>query len=177
MTLTIDAPAVRSLRRLHLVRGAVAIAWAALFAVVSPHLGVATLALAVAYPVLDVVASYVAARAGGPSSRVLWVGTATSAVAAVALAVVALDDRKATLLVWGVWAIVSGALQLGEGLLRRRELGGQWPALLSGGLSVLAGAGFVASAPGATSLAGPAGYAVLGGVFFLVSALRSGRSA
>jgi hypothetical protein len=50
--------------------------------------------------------------------------------------------------------------------------------ILSGGLSVLAGAAFVAmaSSPG-TTLAGLAGYALLGGIFFLVSALRLGRTA
>ena len=48
--------------------------------------------------------------------------------------------------------------------------------IVSGALSVLAGASFVlaASTPGA-GLAPVAGYALLGGVFFLVSALRLGR--
>ena len=49
--------------------------------------------------------------------------------------------------------------------------------ILSGGISVLAGAGFVASSRAGTSVTGIAGYAVLGGVFFLVSALRLGRAA
>jgi len=40
---------------------------------------------------------------------------------------------------------------------------------------VLAGASFVLSAADADSLGSIAGYAVLGGVFFLVSALRLGR--
>jgi uncharacterized membrane protein HdeD (DUF308 family) len=59
----------------------------------------------------------------------------------------------------------------------RRRLGGQWPLVLSGGISVLAGTAFalMAGAPGA-ALTGVAGYATLGGVFFLVSALRLGRS-
>jgi hypothetical protein len=47
--------------------------------------------------------------------------------------------------------------------------------IASGAISVLAGVSFVllASGPGA-SLAGVAGYALLGGVFFLVSGLRLG---
>ncbi|MEU4745949.1 hypothetical protein AB0G02_36565, partial [Actinosynnema sp. NPDC023658] len=60
----------------------------------------------------------------------------------------------------------------------RRRVGGQWPMILSGGISVLAGASFITTASGADpSLSALAGYAVLGGVFFLVSALRLGRTA
>ena len=49
--------------------------------------------------------------------------------------------------------------------------------IASGSISVLAGVAFVlmASTAGA-SLAGLAGYALLGGIFFLVSALRLGRT-
>jgi hypothetical protein len=48
--------------------------------------------------------------------------------------------------------------------------------ILSGGISVVAGTSFIlqASADGA-SLTNLAGYALLGGIFFLVSALRLGR--
>jgi hypothetical protein len=50
--------------------------------------------------------------------------------------------------------------------------------MLSGGISVVAGTGFIlmAGAPSA-SLINVAGYAALGGVFFLVSALRLRRVA
>jgi hypothetical protein len=62
--------------------------------------------------------------------------------------------------------------------VRRRTMGGQWPMILSGGISVLAGANFVIGASAANpSLSNVAGYAVLGGIFFLVSALRLGRAA
>ena len=47
--------------------------------------------------------------------------------------------------------------------------------MLSGGISVLAGGSFAASASSADSVTQVAGYAVLGGVFFLVSAVRLGR--
>ena len=49
--------------------------------------------------------------------------------------------------------------------------------ILSGGLSVLAGSSFIlmAGAPG-VKLTNVAGYAVVGGIFFLVSALRLGRA-
>jgi hypothetical protein len=50
--------------------------------------------------------------------------------------------------------------------------------ILSGGISVLAGASFIAMASrDDASLTSLAGYAVLGGVFFLISAIRLGRAA
>jgi hypothetical protein len=50
--------------------------------------------------------------------------------------------------------------------------------IISGGLPVLVGGSFIAAAgAGNPTLAGAAGYAVAGGVFFLVSALRLGRAA
>ncbi|MEU6564665.1 hypothetical protein [Nocardia nova] len=60
----------------------------------------------------------------------------------------------------------------------RYRLGGQWAMILSGGISVLAGGSFIAMAdvPDAT-LRSLAGYAVLGGIFFLVSAIRLHRLA
>ena len=62
--------------------------------------------------------------------------------------------------------------------VRRRALGGQLPLILSGGISVLAGVAFVVQSGAAgASLKGLAGYATLGGIFFLVSALRLRRAA
>ncbi|WP_312878344.1 DUF308 domain-containing protein [Lentzea indica] len=77
---------------------------------------------------------------------------------------------------WGAWAIVSGLAQLAAGVTRR-SLGGQWPMIISGAISTVAGTSFIlqATSEGAT-LSNLAGYAAIGGVFFLVSALRLGGS-
>lgn len=78
--------------------------------------------------------------------------------------------------VWGAWAVVSGLIQLFVGVARW-SMGGQWAMILSGGISVLAGGSFIRGAsqddPSLTALAG---YATLGGIFFLVSAIRLSRS-
>ena len=165
------------LRRLYLVRFAFAIVWAALFALTSSPFGTAALALAVLYPVFDVAAAVTDARsasAGSRSTVALYVNMAVSAAAAIALAVVGTGDVGDVLLVWGAWAIAAGAVQLAVGIQRRAQPG-HYPMIFSGALSIVAGTSFVASAHDATSLAAVAGYAVLGGVFFLVSALRLGR--
>jgi uncharacterized membrane protein HdeD (DUF308 family) len=174
-TATTDATPV--LRKLYFGRFAFAIVWAAAFGLTASPYGSAALALAVLYPVFDVVAAAIDARsaaAAGRSRVALYLNIGVSAVAAVALGVVGTGDVGDVLRVWGAWAIASGAVQLAVGVQRRAQKG-HYPMIFSGGISILAGSSFVISAHDATKLTSIAGYAVLGGVFFLVSALRLGR--
>jgi uncharacterized membrane protein HdeD (DUF308 family) len=131
----------------------------------------------VAYPVFDVAAAVVDAGSSKTAKPVagLYVNVVISLLATAGLAVAASSGIPGVLRVWGSWAIVSGLVQLVVGVLRR-GLGGQWPMILSGGISVVAGASFILQATkDGASLTTLAGYATLGGVFFLVSALRLGR--
>ncbi len=168
-----------TLRRLYLVRFGFALVWAALLFVAASHLGPVTATLLVLYPLFDVAAAVIDARSSGSrgSVRALSVNIAISSVAAIGLVVATMSGVPAVLGVWGLWAVVAGLVQLVVAI-RRRTMGGQWAMIASGSISVLAGVSFVvmASGPGA-SLTALAGYALLGGVFFLVSALRQGRAA
>ncbi|GAA2286584.1 membrane protein [Streptomyces ruber] len=149
-----------------------------LFATAS-DLGPIAVTLLVPNPLSDVAAAVTDARTSRAGGRVpgLYANIVISSLAAVALAYAASSGVPAALRVWGAWAIASGLVQLVVGV-GRRKLGGQWAMIVSGALSVLAGTSFClqASTDGA-SLTGLAGYATLGGVFFLVSALRLGRTA
>jgi uncharacterized membrane protein HdeD (DUF308 family) len=170
-----------ALRRLYFARFGFAVIWAAAFATTGSSLGVLAGALLVLYPAFDVLAAVVDARSGGSDrgtapSNGLYVNIAISTVAAVGLAVAASDDIAAVLHVWGAWAVVAGLVQLYVAISRRR-LGGQGAMIASGGISVVAGTTFVLSASDATTMVNLAGYAVLGGIFFLVSAVRLGRRA
>jgi uncharacterized membrane protein HdeD (DUF308 family) len=72
---------------------------------------------------------------------------------------------------------VSGIVQFVVGI-SRRALGGQWPMILSGALSTAAGTTFILqAAQDGAGLSTLAGYAAIGGIFFLVSALRLGHAA
>jgi uncharacterized membrane protein HdeD (DUF308 family) len=167
-----------ALRRLYLVRFGFALVWAILLFLTASNGSALTALLLVVYPVFDVAAAVVDVRAQrGGASRTLVATITVSTLAAVGLAVALTSGIPAALRVWGAWAIVAGVLQLVVAVGRRR-LGGQWAMVVSGALSVVAGTAFVVQsfAPGA-SLVTVAGYALLGGVFFLVSALRLGRAA
>ncbi|MFF8578135.1 hypothetical protein ACF05R_05330 [Streptomyces albidoflavus] len=180
---TASTPAAASpaaaLRKLYFLRFAFAAAWAALLLTTAGTLTTLTAVLLVAYPLFDVgcaVADLRSARPEGRPERGLYVNAALSTLTAVGLAVAATSGIPAVLRVWGAWAITAGLVQLAVGVARR-GLGGQWAMIASGGISTLAGASFVAQAGGAdASLGALAGYAFLGGVFFLVSALRLGRT-
>jgi uncharacterized membrane protein HdeD (DUF308 family) len=178
MTATVEtrtsgtAPA---LRRLYFARFGFAVVWAGVLALTASELGVAAGVLLVLYPLVDVAAAVVDARASG--ARELVLNIVISSLAALGLALAATSGIPAALRVWGAWAVLAGIVQLIVAL-RRRRLGGQWAMILSGGISVLAGASFIAMASrDDASLTSLAGYAVLGGVFFLISAIRLGRAA
>lgn len=168
-----------ALRRLYFVRFAFAIVWAVLLFTTKTHLGPLATTLLILYPLFDVGAAVVDARSSGAtgSARGLYVNIAISLLAAVGMVIATGSGVPAVLRVWGAWAIVAGLIQLIVAL-GRRKLGGQWPMILSGGLSVLAGASFVAGASASNpALTNVGGYAVLGAIFFLVSAIRLGRAA
>jgi uncharacterized membrane protein HdeD (DUF308 family) len=103
---------------------------------------------------------------------VQWVNVVVSVVVAVVLGWASAVSIATVLAVWGVWAIGSGLPQLVTAICNRRS-GGQVAQMLSGGISVLAGVGFlVQGLQGATEAGGLAGYAALGGIFFLISGVR-----
>jgi uncharacterized membrane protein HdeD (DUF308 family) len=182
-TATTTTDTVRPLRRLYGIRFGFALVWAVLLVVTAsltaPALGPVSATLLVLYPLFDVAAAIVDVRSSGAgrSAPGLWVNVVISGLAAVGLLVAVMSGIPAVLGVWGAWAVVAGLVQLVVAI-RRRALGGQWAMIASGSISVLAGVSFVVMAanPGAT-LTSVAGYALLGGIFFLVSALGLGRAA
>ncbi|HJP76452.1 MAG TPA: hypothetical protein VJ914_19445 [Pseudonocardiaceae bacterium] len=164
-----------SLRRLYFVRFGFALIWAAALVATMSKLNPLSVTLLVLYPVFDVAAAVVDARSAKDTKPGLYMNMAISLLAGIGLALAASSGIHGVLRVWGIWAIVSGLIQLAVALARR-GLGGQWPMIVSGAISTVAGASFIVQAaqPNA-SLTALAGYATLGGIFFLVSAIRLGR--
>jgi uncharacterized membrane protein HdeD (DUF308 family) len=162
--------------RIFLIRGVIAIAWAAVFVAVSDSLTtgltVGAGVLLVLYPLIDAVATLIDARSQhGSARRLLLVNAGSSIVAAVALGVAATGSVAAVFVVFGVWAAVSGAAQLVVALRRRAQLGNQWPLLLANGVSVIGGVAFlIAAAVGHPKLSMLAIYAATGGTEFVIQA-------
>jgi uncharacterized membrane protein HdeD (DUF308 family) len=182
MTITAESSAVAtatSLRNLYFVRFGFAIVWAAGMFAVGKSLGPVTAALLVLYPLFDVAAAIVDFRSSKTARPTvgLYFNMTLSLLTTIGLGVAVTSGIPAVLRVWGAWAITAGIVQLIVAVSRYR-LGGQWAMILSGGISVLAGSSFILQAGTPKGmLTSVAGYAVLGGVFFLVSALRLNRVA
>jgi uncharacterized membrane protein HdeD (DUF308 family) len=170
-------------RRIAIVRAVLALVWAAALVIAvgdevpstSSDVPIAAAALLAAYPAIDVVASIAGALGTDASARVLRINAAISALAVAAIGAAAFgSDAGATLAAFGAWAAVSGAIQLGVAVHLRRTKGHQLPMIVSGGLSTIAGLGFVASSGmDDAHLARVGGYMALGAVLYLLWAHRS----
>jgi uncharacterized membrane protein HdeD (DUF308 family) len=172
---TSSAHEARTLR-VFLIRGVIAIAWAAVFVAVAGSLTtdvtVAAGVLLVIYPLIDAVATLIDARSQHGSARQwLLINAGCSILAAVALGVAATRGVAAAFVVFGVWAAVSGAAQLVVALRRRAQLGKQVPLLLANDASVLLGVAFIImAAVGQPKLGMLAIYAATGGIEFVIQA-------
>ena len=163
--------------RLFLIRGLVAIAWAAAFAAASDSLTTSVTVgagvLLILYPLIDLVASLLDARSQrGSARRPLLANAAVSAVAAIALGVAATGTVADVFAVFGAWAALTGAAQLVVALRRRAQLGNQWPLVLANGVSVIGGVAFILAAVAADNpnLSMLAIYAATGGTEFVIQA-------
>jgi hypothetical protein len=163
------------LKRYYATRALFSALWVALAFTIGkaqPSLGVALL---IAYPIWDCLANYVDARRSGglranPSQAL---NTIVSAIVTIAVAVTAGNNVHAAIGVIGIWAALSGILQLSTGVRRWHSAGAQWPQILSGAQSVLAAADFVIKAThpaGHVSVADVAPYAAFGALYFAISA-------
>ncbi|AID33597.2 hypothetical protein BFX40_05095 [Mesorhizobium sp. SEMIA 3007] len=163
------------LKSYYYLRFAVSAAWVvAAFTVAksSPPLAAAML---VAYPAWDALANYIDARRTGGLGRnkSQLLNFAVSIVATIAVAIALGHSMNAVLSVYGVWAVVSGVFQLLTAARRWKTNGAQWPMILSGAQSALAGLFFVKMAGGTEiiGIANVAPYAAFGAFYFFVSAL------
>ncbi|MET9062318.1 DUF308 domain-containing protein [Streptomyces antibioticus] len=178
-TATLDPTTTLSgLRSLHLIRVAFSLIWVALVGTTSASLvstekptAIAAVLLIV-YPLWDVAATLLERRLTGTTDQVGTANVTLGLAATAGMTAAVFSTVGTALLVFGVWALLSGALQLAVAIRRRRTVGAQWPMIISGGLSVLAGGSFAAMSTSPTSdLSGIAGYSAFGAFWFLVSAV------
>jgi len=90
--------------------------------------------LIVAYPAWDSLANYVDAQRSGGLRRhpTQMFNAAVSAIVTLAVALATRRDFHAVIAVIGIWAGLSGLLQLSTAARRWRNASAQWPMILSG---------------------------------------------
>lgn len=168
------APAAdpRWLLKLYSVRAAFSLAWVAVTFMAASRAPLVASVLVVLYPAWDALANLVDARHSGglAANPPQAMNAVLSALATVALGVAVTRGIASVFVVFGAWAIVAGLLQLATALRRWKQYGAQWPMVLSGAQSALAGVFFVQQAGGTPDLHGLLGYPAVGAAYFLVSA-------
>jgi uncharacterized membrane protein HdeD (DUF308 family) len=166
-----------TLRNLYYTRTVVQLLWAAVVlatAVSNPPVAAALLIL---YPLWDVACTIYDLRAFPASSsnpattRYLNIAMGTLAAAGIAATVFTSPERA--VLAFGIWALAAGLAQFAVALSRRKTLGGgQWAMILSGVQSAAAGIAFILGALDETKhIKDLGGYAVFGGVYFLIAGI------
>jgi uncharacterized membrane protein HdeD (DUF308 family) len=177
--LATDIHTAQSLRSLYFTRVAFSVIWVILvsvFAKTNP--GIASV-LFIIYPAWDVIATYLDIKANPPQANKTpqYVNVGIGVLTTLGVALALQKGVPAAMMVFGVWAIVTGLIQLILGLRRRRVLGGQWPMIISGGQSMLAGGSFIAMANSpAMGISSLAGYSAFGAFYFLLSAIRLSKT-
>ena len=163
------------LKQYYFLRAAFSVAWVIAAFAIAPSSAVIAATLLVAYPAWDAAANYLDALcSGGLNQNRMQGANVLVSLATTAAVVLALQVSMNWVLgIFGAWAIMSGLLQLGTAVRRWKRFGAQWAMVLSGGQSALAGGFFIfqATTPAAPSIANVAGYAAVGALYFLVSAL------
>lgn len=162
------------LKHYYLGRAAFSAVWVGAALTLGQQNAVLGAVLLTIYPLWDAAANYVdATRNGGlERNRSQAINLLVSSATTLAVLVTLPMGLSAVLAVFGVWAVLSGLLQLTTAV-RRWASGAQWAMVLSGAQSALAGAFFVLQAQQSVPAVIPtiAGYAGFGAVYFLVSAI------
>jgi hypothetical protein len=177
MTTEITQPTT-TLRNLYFTRTVVQLIWAVstmAIAVKNPVLGVTLLVL---YPLWDVACTLydLKTSAGGSSATTRYVNAAMGTIAAIGIGLTGYANPQYAVAIFGGWALVAGLLQLAVGILRRKQLGGQWAMILSGIQSTAAGVAFtLGGLNGKFHIKDLGGYAIFGAIYFLIAGILIGR--
>ncbi len=129
----------------------------------------------VTYPAWDAIANFLdAQRSGGlRRNKSQLLNFIFSILTTIAVAVALGSSLNSVLVVFGIWAGLSGICQLATAVGRWKSFGAQWAMILSGAQSALAGAFMIlmAQGPDPVGIANIAPYAAFGAFYFAVSTI------
>lgn len=169
----------KALRQLYFIRVAFSVTWIILVVFLAKTSFLIASILLIIYPVWDVIGTLLDIRANhnSPSKTPQYVNAVISALTAVALGLALQKGIPEALMVFGGWAILTGLIQFILGLGRRKILGGQWPMIISGAQSTVAGISFIVMAyDPAMGIVNLAGYSGFGVFYYLLAAISLSKT-
>jgi len=169
----------RSLRKLYFVRTLFQIFWAgSVIATALPHPELAA-ALLIIYPLWDVACTVYDLKTSaldGRAKRSQIINAVLGTATAIGIALTTFQNPAYAIGICGAWAVGAGLLQFVAGLIRRKELGGQWAMILSGLQSTAAGIAFgLGGLSGKVHVKDLGGYAIFGAIYFLIAGILLSR--
>ena len=169
----------KSLRKLYFTRVAFSVIWIALVVTLTKTSNTIATILFIIYPAWDVVATFFDINANLPAANKTpqYVNAGIGILTTIAVILSLQNGIPQALVVFGAWAFLTGLIQLILGLRRRKNFEGQWPMIISGAQSMLAGVIIITRAytpnQGVASLAG---YSAFGAFYFALAAFRLGKT-
>src|SRR6201996_9819663 len=173
-------PLQAHLRNLYFTRTVVQLLWAALVLVNAVSHPQVAAGLLIFYPLWDIACTVYDLRAstrsasGPPPAQ--YVNAGLGILAAIGILLTVFKSPQQAVVTFGAWASAAGLAQLAVGIFRRKQLGGQWAMILSGLQSTAAGVAFILGGlHNKTHIKDLGGYAIFGGVYFLIAGLLMHR--
>jgi hypothetical protein len=170
---------MNSLRKLYFVRTLFQLFWAGsviMTALPRPELAAGLL---IVYPLWDVACTVYDLKTSavdGNARRSQIFNAVLGTATAIGIALTTFQQPAYAIGIFGAWALGAGLLQLIAGLIRRKQLGGQWAMILSGLQSTAAGAFFgLGGLNGKVHAKDLGGYAVFGAIYFLIAGILLSR--
>jgi uncharacterized membrane protein HdeD (DUF308 family) len=171
-TAPIEQLQAHSLRNLYFTRTAVQLLWAGIVIATAASNPALAAGLLILYPLWDVACTVYDLRASTRpgTSAAQYVNVVLGSLAAIGIALTAFKSPQQAVVTFGAWAFAAGLAQLAVGISRRKHLGGQWAMILSGLQSAAAGVAFILGGlHDKTHIKDLGGYAIFGGVYFLIA--------
>jgi uncharacterized membrane protein HdeD (DUF308 family) len=182
LNFSVSSQAVKTasaLRTLYITRVAFSVLWILLVVTVAKTNSTLATILFIIYPAWDVVATFFDINANSQTSNKTpqYVNVGIGILTTIAVIIALQSGIPQALMVFGVWASLTGLIQLILGLRRRKHFEGQWPMIISGAQSMLAG-GFIISTAHTPNqgVASLAGYSAFGAFYFALAAFRLGKT-
>jgi len=169
----------RSLRNLYFVRTIFQVIWAAAVLGTAVTQPLIASILLIAYPLWDVACTLydlAASRPAGSARTSQIINALLGSAAAIGIGLTVFTTPRYSVAIFGAWALGAGLLQLVAGIIRRKQLGGQWAMILSGAQSTAAGIAFVfGGLGGKLHTKDLGGYAIFGAIYFLIGGVLLAR--
>ena len=161
-----------SLRNLYFTRTAVQLLWAGIVIATAASSPALAAGLLILYPLWDVACTVYdlrsSSRSGTPTAQ--YLNVVLGSLAAIGISVTAFKSPQQAVVTFGAWAFAAGLAQFAVGISRRKQLGGQWAMILSGIQSAAAGVAFILGGlHDKTHIKDLGGYAIFGGIYFLIA--------